>query len=153
MRANTNNLFHQEIDDNHVDNWLDSNKQTWMENDGMRYAVFILELKRASAADQGRYPKIIQDMRLFGTYQGNRIEITMASRIGDLGYNYVEPNVDYSGPKQFGYQHRGLYPGQVSEWSNNPFSKEMSYEKISFVSGSDSNSADDSNAGGTNGQG
>lgn len=64
----------------HIDEWLD--KPNYTEDEGERYARYVLELFRYPAWKKAMYSKYVTP--LFCTYQGKRYKVTGASRMGDI---------------------------------------------------------------------
>ena len=92
----------------HIDEWLDTPNYT--EDDGEKYARFVLELFRYPAWKAAMYRKFVPP--LFCTYEGKRYKVTGASRMGDIWLAE-----DFT--QMHGYDHR-VDVTACSEWKAIP---------------------------------
>lgn len=92
----------------HVDEWLDS--PTCKDDDGEKYAKFVLEHMRWPAWKQLNYAKWIREMELFCTWRAERYRCTGASSLGDVW-------LVSDSSKKHGYNHR-VNVAECTGWSD-----------------------------------
>lgn len=97
----------------HIDDWLDEvEPTTGRDNPGEVYARWWLEYARHKATKQMLYSQIMENFRLFCTFEGKRWRVTGASRMGDI---WLAENHK----RESGYDKR-VEVTKCSGWSNNP---------------------------------
>ena len=94
----------------HIDDWLDKDPHGLIRKEV--YARFMLEYFRMPATKQTELRTPLRSLRLFATYQGQRVRITGASRMGDVWITH-----DFK--QSTGYQDR-VFIDNLSEFSATP---------------------------------
>jgi hypothetical protein len=94
----------------HVDDWIDA----VFRNDSaeVRYAKFYFRMHRWPAIDQMYFQELIDQFKLFATYEGKRWRVTGCSRMGDI---WLSESFD----RLHGYEKR-VYIDDCSDWSRTP---------------------------------
>jgi hypothetical protein len=89
----------------HVDDFIDDYRAD-------PYARFVLDYFRRSSAALNAFWPFMKDQKLFCTWEGKRMRVTGASRLGDIWLS-----ADHV--REVGYEHR-VSVATCTEWSRNP---------------------------------